>query len=226
MWTVSPVADLYQGHVLDYDEDEDMLRCTRCGDLVGPDGFDPILGRSPSDMRPCPMADAFRYYESPAIYTPAAGDPPSVFLGGGIPNVAPWHDRVVELLKASGRPMVVLNPRRQNFPVGDPEAGRAQVAWEHEHLHKADISLFWFGESDASVTVQPTTLFELGVALGEGYRRVLVVGADRAYPRRDILEYQLAHYSPVPLDSLESLVSGVLEKVDDLSTDRDEVSRG
>lgn len=153
----------------------------------------------------------FRYYEAPAIYTRAAGDPPSVFLAGGIPNVALWHDHVVDLLKASGRSMVVLNPRRQNFPVGDPEAGRDQVAWEFGHLHKADVTLFWFAESDPAVTVQPTTLLELGVALGEGRR--IVVGADRAYPRRDILEYQLAHYSRVALDSLESLVSGTLEMV-------------
>lgn len=166
------------------------------------------------------MSRDFRYYESPARYERTAGDPPSVFLAGGIPNVAPWHDRMIRLLSASGRSMVVLNPRRADFPIGDPDAGREQVAWEHEHLRRADVTAFWFAESDPTVTVQPTTLLELGVALGEG--RTIVVGADRAYPRRDILEYQLAHYGRVPLDSLESLVSGVLEKLSQVRGDSDE----
>jgi hypothetical protein len=159
---------------------------------------------------------AFRYYEAPAVYEPTETDPPSVFLGGGIPHVEPWHDRVIEMLRASGRSMVVLNPRRRDFPVGDPEAGRAQVAWEREHLHRADVTLFWFAASDPAVTVQPTTLWELAEALGEGYRRV-VVGADHRYPRRDILEYQLFHYSRVALDSLESVVSGTLEVIDEVA---------
>jgi hypothetical protein len=58
---MSTYADIYQGHVFDYDEDEDVLRCTRsgCGELLEPDsGFDPILGRSPEGMRPCAGGDA------------------------------------------------------------------------------------------------------------------------------------------------------------------------
>lgn len=144
------------------------------------------------------MSD-FRYVEAPAFYAREVGDPPAVFMAGGIPNVEPWHDRLVELLAATGKPMIVLNPRRRDFPVGDVEAGRAQVRWEHSHLHRVKVTSFWFAAPadgvDPVLAVQPTTLLELGVALGEGRR--IVVGADLRYPRLDILRNQLAHYPDV-----------------------------
>ncbi len=159
------------------------------------------------------MSD-FRLVEAPAFYCREASDPPSVFIAGGIPNVEPWHDRLVELLAATGRPMVVLNPRRRDFPVGDVEEGRRQVAWEHSHLRRAKVTSFWFAAPaegvDPALAVQPTTLLELGVALGEGRR--VVVGADVRYPRLDILRNQLAHYPDVaPLRfHLPALVADVV----------------
>lgn len=163
------------------------------------------------------MSD-FRYVESPWNYYREQNDPRSVFLGGGIPNVKPWHDQVIELLSASGTPMVVLNPRREHFPVGDAEAGRQQVEWEHRHLHLADLTMFWFAAPadgvDPATVVQPTTLFELGVSLGESRR--VVVGADPAYPRLDILRNQLAHYPDV-LDLRHNLPALVAAAVFELS---------
>jgi hypothetical protein len=147
--------------------------------------------------------------ESPDWYEPRP-DERTVFLAGGIPNVAPWHDRAVELLARAARPIAILNPRRRQFPIGDHEAVRQQVRWEHHHLHQpGGITLFWFGACDPAVTVQPTTLLELGQALGEGRR--IVVGADPGYPRRDILEHQLAQHDGIPLHAtLEDTVSSVL----------------
>lgn len=156
-----------------------------------------------------------RYIESPKAYRPEPGDPPALFLAGGIPNVQPWHDDAVMQLEMLGEPVVVLNPRRRNFPVDDPWAGAEQVVWEHRHLHRADVTLFWFAAPDpdapvpAESVVQPTTLLELGVALGEGRR--IVVGADERYPRVDILINQLALYPDVVLhDSLGATVQAAV----------------
>ncbi|MDP9798295.1 hypothetical protein J2S43_006807 [Catenuloplanes nepalensis] len=122
-----------------------------------------------------------RYFEAPHPYQPAPGDPPAVFLAGGITGVERWHDRAAETLLAAG--LIVLNPNRADFPIHDPAAGPAQVAWEQRHLHLPGVlTLMWFPASDPAVTTQPIAMFEYGQALGE--RRRLVVGADPGYPRR------------------------------------------
>lgn len=145
-----------------------------------------------------------RYIEAPTEYRPVAGDPPSLFLAGGIPHVVPWHDDAVLLLEMVGEPVVILCPRRRDFPVGDPVAGELQVDWEHRHLHRASVTLFWFAAPDpdapvpAASVVQPTTLLELGVALGEGRR--IAVGVDPLYPRPDIISNQLRQYPDVVVD--------------------------
>lgn len=154
------------------------------------------------------MAD-FVYVESPNTYTPHQGQR-SLFLAGAIPgDTADWQNYVTRSVAASGQPVAVFNPRRRDFPADDPGAVAGQVAWEHEHLHAADATLFWFPAMDAEVSVAPTTLFELGMALGEG--RPLVVGASPWYPRRDILEHQLSHHPGVVLHlSLDDTVAAAL----------------
>lgn len=128
----------------------------------------------------------FRYYEAPTDYDIHSEDPPAVFLAGGITGCPRWHDHAVETLRASGVPMVVLNPNRENFPIHDPDAGWEQVRWEQHHLHLPGvITMMWFPASDAAVTTQPIAQFEFGQAIGAGRR--LVVGADPGYPRaRDV----------------------------------------
>lgn len=132
------------------------------------------------------LAATGRYYECPAPYRPVTPQSlPAVFLAGGIVGCPDWQPRAAaELIKDA----VVLNPRRENFPIDDPAATPTQIRWEHEHLHTADLTLFWFPASDASVTTQPIAMFELGAALGEGRR--LVVGADPDYPRIEDIRWQ------------------------------------
>lgn len=137
----------------------------------------------------------FRYFEAPDYYEPTDGDPPAVFLAGGITGVARWHTHAVDYLRASGVPMVVLNPNRQNFPIHDPDAGLEQVSWEQHHLHLPDvITLMWFPASEPTVTTQPIAMFELGQALGEG--RALVVGAHSDYPRAADVDLMMRLHRP------------------------------
>jgi hypothetical protein len=121
------------------------------------------------------------YFEAPTYYRPQRCDAPAVFLAGGITGVAErWHARAIEVLTGA-TPVVILNPHRASFPIGDPSASWEQVSWEQHHLHLAAVTLFWFPACDASVTTQPIAMFELGQALGEG--RLIAAGAHPDYPR-------------------------------------------
>ncbi|MEW2546576.1 nucleoside 2-deoxyribosyltransferase domain-containing protein [Streptomyces sp. NPDC047002] len=127
------------------------------------------------------------YIECPALYEPAPGDPPAVFLAGGITGVQDWQREAVRGL--AGLEVVVLNPRRRHFPIDDPSQTPVQIRWEHRALHLAAVTVFWFPRSDASVTTQPIAMLELGAALDNPARRI-VVGTDPAFPRAADVQWQ------------------------------------
>lgn len=51
---------------------------------------------------------------------------PSVFLAGGITNCPQWQQEVIDRLQGYEIECTILNPRRANFPIGDPSAAREQ----------------------------------------------------------------------------------------------------
>ncbi|MDT8916250.1 nucleoside 2-deoxyribosyltransferase domain-containing protein [Amycolatopsis sp. PS_44_ISF1] len=121
------------------------------------------------------------YFEAPHYYRPLLPRP-AVFLAGGITGCPDWQSDAAEQLHDADPRLVVLNPRRADFPIDDPAQGPVQVAWEQHHLHlPGTVTLFWFPACDPAVTTAPIALFELGQALGE--RRPVVIGADPGYPR-------------------------------------------
>jgi hypothetical protein len=93
------------------------------------------------------------YVEAPTEYD---GPGPSLFLAGGISGTHDWQAEVVERL--ADLPLVLLNPRRRNFPMDGPSAAEGQIAWEFRHLRRATAVLFWFPPE----TLCPIALFELG----------------------------------------------------------------
>src|SRR5262245_44428843 len=120
-----------------------------------------------------------QHLQALAEYEP--GPLPAVFLAGGISGCPDWQREVVALL--DDLPLVLLNPRRADFPLNDPAAAPAQIAWEYRHLRKADAILFWF----PCETVCPIALYELGawsVYEDQRGRRPLFVGVHPDYPRR------------------------------------------
>jgi len=125
-----------------------------------------------------------RYVEAPLRYD---GPGPSLFLAGGISGCPDWQADAVDLLRDTPG-LTVLNPRRAVF---DETAAAEQITWEYEHLRRADVVLFWFA---AGGSVQPITLYELGVHVTRG--TTLVVGADPGYPRRLDVEVQLGLARP------------------------------
>ena len=87
------------------------------------------------------------------------------FLAGGITNCIEWQNEVIkglnEKLKddyGSAR-LVLFNPRRDNFPINDPNASLEQIQWEYQWLEKCHIFSMFF---DGSTSDQPICFYELG----------------------------------------------------------------
>ena len=112
------------------------------------------------------------------------GPGPSVFLAGGISGTFDWQADVVARL--ADLPLVLLNPRRKDFPINDPAAAPAQIEWEFRHIRRATAVLFWFPPE----TLCPIALYELG---GRALVReqALFVGTHPDYQRRLDVEVQL-----------------------------------
>ncbi|HLL68791.1 MAG TPA: nucleoside 2-deoxyribosyltransferase domain-containing protein [Micromonosporaceae bacterium] len=129
-----------------------------------------------------------------AVYVEAletyAGGRTAVFLAGGITNCPDWQAEARASL--ADLPIAILSPRRARFPIRDPDAAAGQVAWEFEHLRRADTVLFWFPASGEAV--QPIALYELGAHAATG--KPMTVGADPGYLRRDDVVLQLGHVRP------------------------------
>ncbi|RAJ70233.1 nucleoside 2-deoxyribosyltransferase-like protein [Streptomyces sp. Amel2xB2] len=152
------------------------------------------------------------YFECPTPYRPAPGDPPAVFLAGGIVGCPDWQSVAADCLAGQA---VVLNPRRANFPIDDPSATPEQIRWEHQHLHMDGVlTLFWFPACDRQVTTQPIAMFELGAALGE--QRPIVVGADPGYPRVEDVRWQASLAQPglTVHDSLDATLTAAVAQLD------------
>lgn len=127
----------------------------------------------------------------------------SVFLAGTITGAPDWQQDVVRFLRDED--VALLNPRRANFPIGDPKAAPEQIAWEHRHLRKADAILFWC----ARETMAPIVLYELGA--WSMTQKPLFVGAHPEYPRLQDVQVQtkLARPDVEVVGSLEQLVGQV-----------------
>ena len=123
-----------------------------------------------------------RYIESPEEYTSNILFERRVFLAGGITNCPDWQQEMRQLL--SGTDFALLNPRRENFPIGDPSAAQAQIEWEYRHLRLASAILFWF----PCETLCPIVLYELGAWSMVG--KCMYVGVHPDYQRRVDVEIQ------------------------------------
>lgn len=99
----------------------------------------------------------------------------SIFLAGGITNCPDWQQAIREIFAPFD--ITIFNPRREKFPIDDPNAAAEQIRWEYERLRKADINLFWF----AAGSLNPIVLFEYGSAMERG--KPIVVGCDPEYER-------------------------------------------
>ncbi|MGK5548669.1 nucleoside 2-deoxyribosyltransferase domain-containing protein [Streptomyces sp. URMC 127] len=160
-----------------------VLRAYLTGDPHGQALVRDLLDAVAGHHRP----PAGRYVRSPRPYDDGG---PTVFLAGGITGCPDWQTRAALQLRSAGVTATILNPRRAEFPEGDPVVAREQIVWEYEHLACASVVLFWF----CAESIQPIALYELGAHAARG--ATIVVGADPQYARRlDVVE-QLRHARP------------------------------
>ncbi len=133
---------------------------------------------------------------------------PVMFLAGGITNCPDWQAEVIELLKDVD--VTLLNPRRANFPIGDPGAAQKQIEWEHHMLRWADWILFWF----PCETLCPIVLYELGA--WTVMTRPLFIGVHPDYARKQdvMIQTRLVRSDQEIVFSLEGLVDLVKAKVE------------
>lgn len=126
-----------------------------------------------------------KYIEAPVKYY--TGEL-SIFLAGGITNCPNWQQEMVKLLKDLD--IVIFNPRRQYFPIEDPDAAFEQIKWEFDFLDRADMILFWFSRG----SLNPIVLFEYGKWLmnlrNDTNYKPIFVGIDPEYERKRDVEIQ------------------------------------
>lgn len=123
-----------------------------------------------------------RYLESPGEWEKTRGFSRSVFLAGGITNCPDWQQEMVELLRDTS--FYLINPRRIDFPIHDPNAALAQITWEHQMLRRVSGVLFWF----PCETICPIVLYELGA--WSMTQKPIFVGVHPEYQRRQDVEIQ------------------------------------
>ena len=145
------------------------------------------------------------YIESPGSFESKYLDPTSVFLAGGITGCPDWQQEIRGLLQDSD--LVLVNPRRADFPIHDPNAALEQITWEHNCLRLVDAILFWF----PCETMCPIVLYELGA--WSMTNKPIFVGVHPRYQRRQDVEIQTGLVRPdvqvvYSLQELAALVMG------------------
>ncbi len=147
-----------------------------------------------------------RYVESPNQRR-IAGDGHSVFLAGGIMGCGDWQKTLARDLLARCPELVVLNPRREKFPMSDPTSANAQIAWEFHRLAEATCISFWF----TSTSIQPIALFELGRWSHPDCEKKIFVGVEPGYVREHDVRIQLALAKPAVkvVNTLDALAGQV-----------------
>lgn len=129
----------------------------------------------------------------------------TLFLAGGISGCPDWQADLLRLL--SKEEITVFNPRRENFPIGDPTAAVEQISWEFRYLRWSHAISFWF----PAETLCPIVLYELGAwSMGD---KPLFVGVHPFYQRRTDVEIQtkLARPNVKVVYDLEILAQQIID---------------
>jgi len=134
----------------------------------------------------------------------------SIFLAGGITGCENWQMNLVNKIRPLD--ITVFNPRRENFPIHDPNAANAQIKWKYDHLRKASFISFWFCKE----TMCPIVLFELGQH--SMTCKPLLVGMDPKYSRRQDIEIQMGLKRPeikivYNLDDLSNQIASMYNQI-------------
>jgi hypothetical protein len=133
-----------------------------------------------------------------------------LFLAGGIQKCPQWQKEMIDLLK-DVKNLSIYNPRRENFPIDDPDAAEEQITWEYNHLKNADMISFWFSKG----SLNPIVLLELG-KWGLSSEKPIFIGIDEGYEREQdvVIQTKLARPDIEIVYSLKGLVKQITEYVE------------
>ncbi len=148
------------------------------------------------------------YVEAPNY--PASDDQNTkVFLAGGITDCPDWQQEFRAQVygnrfspEVEDPRITLINPRREDFDVGDVVASFEQISWEHRMLRAADLITFWFPKD----TLCPIVLYELGA--WSMTDKPLTIGIEPGYERSLDVRVQttLVLKQPLIVHSLRELV--------------------
>ena len=142
-----------------------------------------------------------RVITAPDMYIPKENDI-CCFLAGGITNCPNWQKEVIDDLNdrcdLSEDNIILFNPRRENFPIGDKSAAYKQIEWEYDQLERMDIFSMYFSSGDSD---QPICMYELGrnilrmqMRFPTDWEKRIIITADENYRRYQdvIIQTELA----------------------------------
>lgn len=117
------------------------------------------------------------------------GNVEKVFLAGGIQKCSEWQKDIISRLEKLGTDKVVyvFNPRRENFPIHDPNASQEQITWEFEALEDCSIFSMYFDNTESA---QPICFYELGRNIErmkqkypDDWQRRIIISCDEGFSR-------------------------------------------
>jgi len=135
----------------------------------------------------------------------------TVFLAGSIEmgKAEMWQERIAT--EVADMDVVLYNPRRDDWDsswIQDPTPGtqfHEQVSWELEHIHKADLVVFYFDPN----TQSPITLMELGYVIGSG-KQALVCCPDGYFRKGNVVITSELTRTPV-YNNINDLITNMRE---------------
>lgn len=129
----------------------------------------------------------------------------SLFVAGWISNCPDWQKEFIAYFRDTS--LALINPRRYDFDVTNPDMEEEQITWEHVHLEKSDAISFWFPKE----TLCPITLFELWKYAKSN--KQLFVGVDPDFQRKRDIEIQMRLIRPeIKIHyTIEALAKDVLD---------------
>ena len=119
-----------------------------------------------------------------------------IFLAGGIQKCDEWQQKIINMFKEyeTEKEIYLINPRRENFPIDDPNASYEQIKWEFDMLEQCHIFTMLFLDSESD---QPICFYELGRNIErmkqrfpQSWDRRIVVSCDENFKRRQDVEIQ------------------------------------
>lgn len=143
------------------------------------------------------------------IYSLENNENTKLFLAGGITDCPDWQAVIIKELNDVSD-LTIYNPRRENFPIDDPDASEEQITWEYNHLRDSDVIIYWFSRG----SINPIVLYELG-KWGTSTDKPIYIGIDQDYTRSIDVEIQtkLSNPNTTIVYTLEELANKVKENL-------------